>query len=266
MQRRSRRSASQPGETRRQVTVRGIDLNALVGRRFRVGEVECLGPQRLCEPCAHLQRLTAPGILKDLAHRAGINADIVVGGVIRVGDAGRRARLTAMDAADRSTEFVALGHAGSEHYAGLETFPNPGVRHVEMTSDEVHGDVPGHRPAGLLRRDDPYDPPGSASSRSRSSSTSPASATKARSARRSRSRSATTPPRRSSCPPGRCRSRSARRPGAVSPSWRWRDAPAQRTPATVSRTACPCGEKLSASRIPVTTSKTTASAPLRCLT
>jgi 7-cyano-7-deazaguanine reductase len=34
-------------------------------------------------------------------------------------------------------EFVALGHAGSEHYAGLETFPNPGVDQVEMTSDEL---------------------------------------------------------------------------------------------------------------------------------
>ena len=34
-------------------------------------------------------------------------------------------------------EFVALGHAGSEHYAGLETFPNPGVAYVEMTSDEL---------------------------------------------------------------------------------------------------------------------------------
>jgi 7-cyano-7-deazaguanine reductase len=34
-------------------------------------------------------------------------------------------------------EFVALGHAGSEHYAGLESFPNPGVTEVEMTSDEL---------------------------------------------------------------------------------------------------------------------------------
>jgi 7-cyano-7-deazaguanine reductase len=42
-----------------------------------------------------------------------------------------------MDSAQRSTEFVALGHAGSDHYAGLETFPNPGVTHVEMTSDEL---------------------------------------------------------------------------------------------------------------------------------
>jgi 7-cyano-7-deazaguanine reductase len=34
-------------------------------------------------------------------------------------------------------EFVALGHAGSEHYVGLESFPNPGVTEVEMTSDEL---------------------------------------------------------------------------------------------------------------------------------
>jgi 7-cyano-7-deazaguanine reductase len=38
---------------------------------------------------------------------------------------------------ERTTEFVALGHAGSEHYAGLETFPNPGVTEVELTSDEL---------------------------------------------------------------------------------------------------------------------------------
>jgi 7-cyano-7-deazaguanine reductase len=38
---------------------------------------------------------------------------------------------------ERSTDFVALGHAGSDHYAGLETFPNPGVAHVEMSSDEL---------------------------------------------------------------------------------------------------------------------------------
>ena len=37
----------------------------------------------------------------------------------------------------RSTEFVALGQPGSDHYAGLETFENPGVSHVEMVSDEL---------------------------------------------------------------------------------------------------------------------------------
>jgi 7-cyano-7-deazaguanine reductase len=39
--------------------------------------------------------------------------------------------------ASRTDEFVALGHADSEHYAGLETFENPGVTRVEMTSDEL---------------------------------------------------------------------------------------------------------------------------------
>ncbi len=38
---------------------------------------------------------------------------------------------------ERSEDFAALGHAGSEHYAGLETFANPGVSHVELTSDEL---------------------------------------------------------------------------------------------------------------------------------
>ena len=38
---------------------------------------------------------------------------------------------------ERSSDFVALGHPGSQHYAGLEAFPNPGVSHVEMTSDEL---------------------------------------------------------------------------------------------------------------------------------
>ena len=74
-----------PGATRRQVTVRGVDVNGLVGKRFRVGEVECYGVE-LCEPCLHLESLTRPGLIKDLVHRAGVNADILVGGTISVGD------------------------------------------------------------------------------------------------------------------------------------------------------------------------------------
>ena len=42
-----------------------------------------------------------------------------------------------MDGGTRSTEFVALGHPGSEHFAGLETFANPGVSQVDLTSDEL---------------------------------------------------------------------------------------------------------------------------------
>ena len=46
-------------------------------------------------------------------------------------------RVRSMGSAPRSTDFVALGHPGSEHFAGLETFANPGVSQVEMTSDEL---------------------------------------------------------------------------------------------------------------------------------
>jgi MOSC domain-containing protein YiiM len=73
------------GETRRQVTTRDVRLNDLVGKRFRVGEVECYGVE-LCEPCTHLQSMTRPGIIKELTHRAGINADILTDGTISVGD------------------------------------------------------------------------------------------------------------------------------------------------------------------------------------
>jgi MOSC domain-containing protein YiiM len=75
----------EPGGTRRQVTVRGVRLNDLVGKRFTVGDVECYGVE-LCEPCLHLQSLTRPGMIHDLVHRAGINADILTDGTISVGD------------------------------------------------------------------------------------------------------------------------------------------------------------------------------------
>ena len=72
-------------ETRRNVVMRGLDLNVLVGQRFSVGEVVCVG-QRLCEPCAHLELLATPGILRSLVHRGGLRADVVGDGTIRVGD------------------------------------------------------------------------------------------------------------------------------------------------------------------------------------
>ncbi len=74
-----------PADARRNLVVRGIDLDGLIGKRFRVGEVECFG-QRRCEPCAHLERLTCPGVLRGLVHRGGLRADVLSGGELRVGD------------------------------------------------------------------------------------------------------------------------------------------------------------------------------------
>ena len=76
--------------SRRQVLTRGIDLNAFVGERFRVGDVLCEGVE-LCEPCNHLQGLTQPGVLRGLVHRAGLRAQVLEGGTIAPGDAVRPA-------------------------------------------------------------------------------------------------------------------------------------------------------------------------------
>jgi hypothetical protein len=75
-----------PGvDHRRNVVVRGTDLNALVGRTFTLGAATCRG-RRLCEPCAHLDRLNATPVLRALVHRGGLRADVVGAGTIRVGD------------------------------------------------------------------------------------------------------------------------------------------------------------------------------------
>jgi hypothetical protein len=70
--------------TRRNVLTRGIDVNALVGRTFRIGDVVCEG-LRLCEPCVHLDRLSGPGLLRPLIHKGGLRADVLGEGEIRLG-------------------------------------------------------------------------------------------------------------------------------------------------------------------------------------
>ena len=74
-----------PGESRRNVTTRGLDLGTLIGRRFRVGAIVCEGIERN-EPCLHLSQVTGePGVLRGLVH-TGLEAVIIESGTIRVGD------------------------------------------------------------------------------------------------------------------------------------------------------------------------------------
>jgi MOSC domain-containing protein YiiM len=75
----------EPGDTRRNLVTEGVALNHLVGREFAVGDVVLRGT-RLCEPCALLERRTRPGVRQALLHRAGLRAEVVVAGTIRVGD------------------------------------------------------------------------------------------------------------------------------------------------------------------------------------
>ena len=75
----------EPGQSRRNIETRGVPLNHLVGRKFRVGEALLQG-MRLCEPCSHLARLTDRRVLPGLVHRGGLRAQVLEGGAIRVGD------------------------------------------------------------------------------------------------------------------------------------------------------------------------------------
>ena len=73
------------GLARRNIVTRGVALNHWVGCEFRIGAVILRGT-RLCEPCAHLDRLTQSGTMRGLIHRGGLRAEIIVGGIIGVGD------------------------------------------------------------------------------------------------------------------------------------------------------------------------------------
>jgi hypothetical protein len=70
--------------TRRNVLTRSVNVNALVGHTFRIGDVLCQG-RRLCEPCVHLDRLSGPGLLRPLIHKGGLRADILTDGELRLG-------------------------------------------------------------------------------------------------------------------------------------------------------------------------------------
>ena len=73
------------GAARRNLVTQGVPLNHLVGKEFQVGEVTLRG-LRLCEPCKYLADMTQAQVLPALMHRGGLRAQIIGGGIIRVGD------------------------------------------------------------------------------------------------------------------------------------------------------------------------------------
>jgi hypothetical protein len=77
--------ALEPGEHRRNLITRGIELNALVGHDFMVGGVRCRG-MRLCEPCTVVDRYASRPVLRALVHRGGLRADILQDGQLILGD------------------------------------------------------------------------------------------------------------------------------------------------------------------------------------
>ena len=72
-------------QPRRNVVTRGVVLNDLLGKRFRVGEAVCEGLE-LCEPCGKFQRLTHPEVRRFFKEKGGLRAAILEGGLVRPGD------------------------------------------------------------------------------------------------------------------------------------------------------------------------------------
>lgn len=73
-----------PGDFRRNLITQGIELNSLLGKRFRVGEV-LLYAWELCQPCRYLQEMLAADLLTAMHDRGGLRAEILEGGIINPG-------------------------------------------------------------------------------------------------------------------------------------------------------------------------------------
>ena len=73
-----------PHDFRRNLLTKGVSLNTLVGKTFRVGDVTLRGT-RLCEPCQHLATIFHKEVFQ-MVHQAGLRAGIVSSGTIHVGD------------------------------------------------------------------------------------------------------------------------------------------------------------------------------------
>jgi MOSC domain-containing protein YiiM len=73
-------------DTRRNLVTVGVPVHHLIDRTFRIGDVLLRGV-KLSEPCAYLEQLLhLPGVREALAHRAGIQAEVLTDGELRVGD------------------------------------------------------------------------------------------------------------------------------------------------------------------------------------
>lgn len=75
----------EPQDMRRQIVTRGVALNHLVDKEFRIGDVRLRGI-KIANPCSHLQKLTGKKVLKTMMHRGGLRAQILESGTIKLGD------------------------------------------------------------------------------------------------------------------------------------------------------------------------------------
>jgi MOSC domain-containing protein YiiM len=72
------------GATRRNIIIRGVDLNTLIGKKFTIQGVEFEGTGH-CTPCHWMDNAIAPGAEAALQGRGGLRARILTSGTLRVG-------------------------------------------------------------------------------------------------------------------------------------------------------------------------------------
>ena len=71
---------------RRNVVTKGIQLNDLIGKKLKVGNVELEGIE-LCRPCRHLtEMLDQKNILKEFMRKGGLRCQIISSSKINIGD------------------------------------------------------------------------------------------------------------------------------------------------------------------------------------
>ncbi|HXH20951.1 MAG TPA: MOSC domain-containing protein [Dehalococcoidia bacterium] len=75
-----------PEQFRRNIVTRGVSLESLLGRRFRVGTALIEGV-RPCDPCSYIEQFSRPGVIREvMGIRGGLRARILEGGTVRLGD------------------------------------------------------------------------------------------------------------------------------------------------------------------------------------
>ncbi len=74
-----------PALLRRNVVVAGLPLQALKGRRFRLGDVVLEGTDD-CDPCARMEAALGPGGYTAMLGHGGLCARVISGGRFAVGD------------------------------------------------------------------------------------------------------------------------------------------------------------------------------------
>ena len=70
---------------RRNIVTQGIGLNDLVGKIFKINDIEFLG-MRLCEPCKYLSLELGKEFLTQMIHKSGLRAKILSSGSFSVGE------------------------------------------------------------------------------------------------------------------------------------------------------------------------------------